>query len=135
MKFSFVENRATTIIDTQKFKTYEEWVDLLGRLGRDIVEFDFKIERAKDKRIRFNRMMPGDQWKTLHNNRYSRLKQWRTVANNLILLYPDRINFAANQFMRIVREEHEEVFKDTWPRAAVEPTKVLVSKEGKVLNE
>lgn len=131
MKFSIIKGLQTTILDTSKFNSYEEWRDLLRDLGKQMFELSMKIERAKVAKVKHGRIMPKDEWDRINAIRYQAMRDWKVVADHMILVWPEKISFTSNRFMRLVREKHTDVFKEIWPEAAAEPTKVTMSKEGR----
>jgi len=131
MKYSIVKDRQTVMYDTEKFKTFDEWLNLLQDLGKETFDLTMSIERAKLNRSKYNQYMPKKQWVKLNADRHQRLREWRMVADGIILIWPEKISFTSNKFLRLVREKHESVFTEIWPLAASEPTKVKVSTEGR----
>jgi len=131
MKFFIVKGLQTVPYDTSKFKTYEEWLDLLRALGENMYELSGKIERAKVDKMKRGKLMPKNEWDNLNTMRYQALRDWKTLADHMILLWPEKISFTSNKFMRLVRERHQEVFEEIWPEAAADPTTPIVSKEGR----
>ena len=131
MKYTIVKGLQTVVFDTQKFKTYDDWKNLLHEIGLDLFEISSQIEQAKAERVTKNKLMPPSEWKRLNGTRRQRIQEWRTVADHIILIWPEEISFTSNQFMRIVREKYEDIFKEVWPEAAVDPTMPKMSKDGR----